>query len=68
VNHATILVRWQEFLRERGLKLTGQRRRIFERAFATHEHFTAETLSTWLSEEPGVRVSRRARASCSTST
>lgn len=50
--------RFESFLRSRSLKLTPQRRRIFERAFATHEHFSAERLYDWLREEPGPRVSR----------
>ena len=35
-----------------------QRLRVFGRAFATHEHFTAETLYEWLREEDGAAVSR----------
>jgi Fur family ferric uptake transcriptional regulator len=50
--------RYGEFLRERSLKLTSQRDRIFDRAFATHEHFSAETLYNWLREEEGSSVSR----------
>ncbi|MCB9915447.1 MAG: transcriptional repressor [Planctomycetes bacterium] len=50
--------RFEEFLRGRSLKLTSQRERIFERAFDTLEHFTAETLYTWMREVPGARVSR----------
>lgn len=49
---------FESFLRTRGLKLTSQRRRIFERAFATHEHFSAEALAGWLEAEEGPRVSR----------
>ena len=40
----TIEKRFEHFLRSRALKLTLQRRRIFDRAFATHEHFSAEEL------------------------
>ena len=36
--------RFQEFLRERGLKLTQQRLQILERAVAVDEHFNAEEL------------------------
>ena len=46
------------YLAEQGLKFTPQRQRIFERAFDTHEHFSAETLFAWLSVEAGPRVSR----------
>lgn len=36
--------RFQEFLKERGLKLTQQRLQILERAVAVDEHFNAEEL------------------------
>jgi Fur family ferric uptake transcriptional regulator len=58
VEHAAIRKSFEEFLRGRSLKLTSQRERIFERAFATHEHFTAETLYSWMQEEEGPKVSR----------
>lgn len=58
MNHDQIVKRFEEFLRTRTLKLTSQRRRIFDRAFGTHEHFSAETLYAWLRDEPGERVSR----------
>jgi len=47
---------FEKFLRKRSLKLTAQRERIFQRAFGTHEHFSAETLYEWLrkSDEPSV--------------
>lgn len=53
-----ILKAFERYLRGRSLKLTPQRRRIFERAFATHEHFSAETFYAWLRQEPGPKVSR----------
>ena len=46
------------FLRSHALKLTPQRKRIFDRVFATHEHFNAETIYEWLQQEDGPRVSR----------
>ncbi|MBI5434531.1 MAG: transcriptional repressor [Planctomycetes bacterium] len=49
---------FEAFLKKRSLKLTTQRRRIFDRAFVTHEHFSAERLYRWMLEEPGTRVSR----------
>ena len=49
---------FEAFLRRRSLKLTSQRARIFDRAFATHEHFSADAMYAWLSKEPGPRVSR----------
>ncbi len=54
----SIIRAFEAFLRTRGLKLTSQRRRIFDRAFATHEHFSAEALAGWLASEQGPRVSR----------
>ena len=50
--------RYAEFLREHDLKLTSQRARIFDRAFETHEHFSADTLFGWLAKEEGPSVSR----------
>lgn len=46
------------YLEGQGLKFTPQRQRIFDRAFRTHDHFSAETLFAWLSADPGPRVSR----------
>ena len=54
----TILKAFQDYLAQQNLKLTTQRRRIFDRAFETHEHFTAEQLYDWLREEDGASVSR----------
>lgn len=58
VKLTAIKKQYEEFLRDRSLKLTAQRGRIFDRAFATHEHFSAETLYGWLREEDGPSVSR----------
>lgn len=58
MKHETIRNAFESFLKEQSLKLTPQRRRIFERAFATHDHFSAETLYGWLKEEQGPSVSR----------
>lgn len=58
MEQAAIRQRFDDFLRTRSLKLTSQRERIFERAFGTHEHFTAETLYTWMQADAGSRVSR----------
>ena len=58
MNQASIQKAFEHFLRTRALKLTAQRRRIFERAFATHEHFSAERLFGWLKDEAGPAVSR----------
>jgi len=58
VRHALIRSAFERFLKSRKLRLTPQRERIFERAFATHEHFSAETMYGWLRAEGGPRVSR----------
>lgn len=58
MNQALIDKKFEAYLRSRSLKLTPQRRRIFERAFATHQHFSAERLYSWMGEEDGPRVSR----------
>ncbi len=53
-----IVQRFETFLRSHELKLTAQRRRILDRAFETHEHFSADDLYAWLKAEPGPHVSR----------
>ena len=58
MNQAQILTKFETFLGQEALKLTAQRRRIFDRVFDTHEHFTAEQLYGWLREEEGPSVSR----------
>lgn len=58
MKHATIVKKFEEFLQEENLKLTAQRRRVFDRTFATHDHFTADTLYEWLRDEDGPQVSR----------
>ena len=58
MKHAEIVQRFEAWLRTRSLKLTRPRRRILDRAFATHEHFSAEELHGWLAAEEGDRVSR----------
>lgn len=35
---------FEEFIREKGLKLTSQRRRILKKVFAIHHHFTADDI------------------------
>jgi Fur family ferric uptake transcriptional regulator len=58
VNQTAIRRAFERFLKTRALKLTAQRRRIFERVFATHEHFSAERLYGWMRDEVGSGVSR----------
>lgn len=58
VEHSKIEERFEEFLRRQNLKMTPQRRRVFDKAFAVHEHFSVETMYEWLKEEEGPAVSR----------
>ncbi|MDP6407870.1 MAG: Fur family transcriptional regulator [Planctomycetota bacterium] len=58
MNQTLIDQKFESYLRSRSLKLTPQRWRIFERAFATHKHFSAEQLYAWMAEEEGPKVSR----------
>lgn len=58
MKHETIRRSFQAFLKGHSLKMTPQRRRVFERVFATHEHFSAEELYGWLRAEEGAAVSR----------
>jgi Fur family ferric uptake transcriptional regulator len=45
--------RFLEFLDEKNLRLTAQRRAIVETAFSTREHFTAEQLLAWSRRRDG---------------
>lgn len=58
MNRAAIQKAFEEHLKKSGLKLTPQRNRIFQRAFDTHEHFSAEQLYGWLKEEGSEGASR----------
>ena len=58
LDHSAIEARFEEFLKTESLKMTPQRRRIFDKAFAMHEHFSAERLYELLREEEGDGVSR----------
>jgi Fur family ferric uptake transcriptional regulator len=62
LKHATIVKRFEEFLRSSSLKLTPQRRRILDCVFATHKHFTADELYGWLREQSGGEDHRVSRA------
>lgn len=53
MNRDAIRSRFEEFLQTRSLRLTSQRLAIFERAFDTHQHFTAEELYGWMQDAPG---------------
>lgn len=52
MNRDSIRSRFEEYLRTQGLRLTAQRLAIFERAFDTHQHFTADELFGWMQEAP----------------
>ena len=58
MDHSTIERRFEEFLRKENLKMTPQRRRIFDKAFEVHEHFSVERMYEWLKDEEGPAVSR----------
>ena len=58
MNQEQIRKAFEQFLRARSLKLTPQRARIFDRAFETHEHFSAEGFYNWMQEGDGPKVSR----------
>lgn len=58
LEHSTIERRFEEFLREQSLKMTPQRRRIFDKAFEVHDHFSVEAMYEWLKNEDGPAVSR----------
>ena len=58
MKHAAIIQRFEEYLRQQNLRMTPQRRQVFDKAFAVHEHFSAETMYEWLKAESGAAVSR----------
>ena len=58
LDHSKIEQRFEEFLRQQNLKMTPQRRRIFDKAFEVHEHFSVERMYEWLKSEEGPAVSR----------
>ncbi len=58
MKHSLVVEKFEEFLKGENLKLTPQRRRILDRVYATHDHFSADTLYAWLRQEEGPQVSR----------
>ena len=58
MNEPAIEARFEEYLKCENLKITPQRRRVFEKAFEVHEHFSVETMYEWLKAEEGPAVSR----------
>lgn len=57
LKHETIRKNFEAYLKKCKLRLTPQRSLIFERAFATHDHFTAEMFLGWMKAD-GEDVSR----------
>ena len=55
---STVEKKFEEYLREQDLKMTEQRRRILHVAYETHDHFSAETMHSWLRDKDGSKVSR----------
>ncbi len=47
MNRDSALSRFEKYLRQRGLRVTDQRRLILDLAWSTHEHFSAEDLYAW---------------------
>lgn len=58
MKHAAIIQRFEDYLRQQNLRMTSQRRQVFDKAFAVHDHFSAETMYEWLKAESGPAVSR----------
>ncbi|MEZ6016536.1 MAG: Fur family transcriptional regulator [Planctomycetota bacterium] len=58
MKHAAIIQRFEDYLRQQNLRMTPQRRQVFDKAFETHDHFSAETMYEWLKAESGAAVSR----------
>jgi Fur family ferric uptake transcriptional regulator len=57
MNRQSLVNEFAEFLRERGLRMTGERRHILEHIFGAHTHFEAEDLHTRL-RSAGHRIAR----------
>jgi Fur family ferric uptake transcriptional regulator len=62
LKHETIRRSFEDFLKTKGLRLTRQRSRIFEAAFATHDHFTAEGFLGQLAQADVPKAERVSRA------
>lgn len=58
LDQAEIEERFIEYLKRENQKMTPQRRRVFEKAFEVHDHFTVEEMYEWLKAEEGPAVSR----------
>lgn len=58
MNKKQLAEAFNTYLAERDLRFTSQRKAVFDRAFETHEHFTAEKLYEWLRDEGDAKVSR----------
>lgn len=55
--NAVIKKRIDQYLEQRSLRMTRQRKRIIDAAFASQEHFTAEELVGWI-HKSGLQASR----------
>ena len=49
----TALKRFEDFLRQKELRMTQQRREVLLLAWSTHDHFTAEEMFSWVRKEGG---------------
>ena len=58
MEQALIEQRFEDYLKRQNLKMTPQRKRVFDKAFETHDHFSVERMFEWLKEEEGPAVSR----------
>ena len=58
LEHSVIEKRFEEYLKRQNLKMTPQRKRVFDKAFETHDHFSVERMFEWLKGEDGPAVSR----------
>lgn len=58
MEHALIEKRFEDYLKRQNLKMTPQRKRVFDKAFETHDHFSVERMFEWLKAEDGPAVSR----------
>lgn len=47
------LRRFEEFLRQKDLRVTEQRREVLLLAWSTHDHFTAEEMYSWVRKKGG---------------
>ncbi len=51
MNTEQAILRFEQFLRLKGMRVTQPRREVLELAWETHEHFSAEEMSAWAQED-----------------